>query len=155
MRPRHVVVAGEDRLHIESMNAVRLRSPLLAVALCATVSLFAPPAHASAISGSVLAPTFGSPALQRNVQETVGQPGVFGFVIDTSAMHSFAVKPVSGLTGQEQYDIFFYSSLDAGVADTPLQWDPSQMSGQVPAGARYAIVTLALGADGSFEFDYS
>lgn len=136
------------------MNRFTLATVLAALVL--TVS----PAQAQTVTGTILLPDFGSPSIGRTLY-TAGINGTLGYVFQLSGNKStFSLVKTRTTTGLESFDIFFYTD-GGGQPGTSLQpayntcpgIEPyCNKSGPIPAGARWAVVSLVLGVDASFRY---
>lgn len=143
------------------------RLPL--VALAAALALVWPAAAQAADpaqtqSGTIALPlrfaadaTYASwPGGQRTVYTVAGSNGHVGYTIDLSEDVDggrFELVGTGGLTSIEDFDIAFYASFTPTVSTATIATRAvGGESGTIPAGSRYAIVTLFDGANASFVF---
>ncbi len=124
-----------------------------------------PPEPSQTQEGSVLLPlrfaadpTYSSwPGGQRQVWQATGNNGTVGYTFELSpdvAGGDFVLEVLSGGTGSEDLDIAFYASLTPTVSTSTLM--TRQAGGErgfIPAGSRYAVVTMFEGADATFRFE--
>jgi hypothetical protein len=115
-------------------------------------------------SGSIVLPlrfatdvTYASwPGGQRTVYTVAGSNGHVGYTIDLSEAVDggrFELLGTGGLTAIEDFDIAFYASFTPTVSTATIATRAvGGESGTIPAGSRYAIVTLFDGANASFLF---
>ena len=115
-----------------------------------------PAAHAgSTIEQQIMLATFGSPAVPRLVYSTAGNNGIFGFVFEVAAAaRSFTLIPADSPTGLEDFDIAFYSGLDATEPIASFGSSGNE-AGTIPAGSAWAVVTMSAGAGGTFRYVWS
>ena len=127
----------------------------LAVVTTIALACALAPAHAGQTDGTITVATFGSPGPARLAYANEALPnGVLGWVFRVGLQTTrFTLAKTAGPTGLEDFDIFFYASL-ADVAVEPLGTfaNEGNESGAIPAGAVWAVVTLAAGAQGSFRY---
>jgi hypothetical protein len=113
----------------------------------------AAPSHVE--TGTISSPTFGSPAIPRLVSYATGTNGAFGWVFALKpGMKRFSLAAEVAPTGLEDFDIFFYASIDP-VAEPVAPAYANQgpvVDEAIPADAAYAVVTLATGAQGTFRY---
>ncbi|MGH2829206.1 MAG: hypothetical protein ACRDJM_01855 [Actinomycetota bacterium] len=133
-----------------------MRRLLIAIVLAALGPM---PAGAATVSGSVMLPSFGTPSIARYLSQTGEEvfQGLTGYVFALPAWNvPFTLRRISGATGLEDFDLFFYQSLDGLTGQTagPAMCTTSNpvCQGNVPFNARFAIVTLSLGLAGTFTY---
>lgn len=131
----------------------RLFIPLLLLAA------LIPGRASAAVNGSVMVPTFGTPALARYTWavDSSRTQGILGFVFSISARNvQYTLQRTGGMTGMEDFDLFFYQSLDGltGTTAGAAQCTTTNpvCRGTVPPNANFAIVTLSVGAAGTFVY---
>lgn len=126
---------------------------------------------AGSTTGTIIAPTAGSPAVPRmtyvlnrdNVGDDPSRTYAFGFVtqVPPNVSH-FRVAPL--LAGSlSDFDIFFYTGSDADYPEAALpdETTADKWAGDgpkcdaLPAGAKWAIVTLSAGAADQFALTFS
>lgn len=132
-------------------GGMRLPSKALVFALAIAAIVSAGPARAGQV-GSIVAPTFGSAGPPRMMFASGGVNGVTGYVFEHGAAgRPFTLRALDRPSGLEDFDISFYASLDS---TEPVAWfaEDGDEAGTVPAGARWAIVTMSAGANGTFLF---
>lgn len=137
----------------------RLIIPLLLMAALAPLR-----AHAATVSGSVILPSFGTPAIARLgalVDDEERLQGIAGYVFSLPAKCNpscpqFTLRRTGGMTGMEDFDLFFYESLEGPTGTTAgsamCTTSNPVCQGTVPLRANYAIVTLSLGFAGTFTY---
>lgn len=141
--------------------------PVLLAALAALVWTAAAPAAtapAQEQAGSIALPlrfatdvTYASwPGGQRTVYTAAGSNGHVGYTIELSdAVDGGAFELVSAgsVLGNEDFDIAFYASFTPTVSTATIATRAvGGESGTIPAGSRFAIVTLFNGANANFVF---
>jgi hypothetical protein len=136
--------------------------PLLLAALATLVWTAAAPAQEQA--GSIALPlrfaadvTYASwPGGQRTVYAAAGSNGHVGYTIELSdAVDGGAFELVSAgsVLGNEDFDIAFYASFTPTVSTATIATrGVGGETGTIPAGSRFAIVTLFDGANANFVF---
>jgi hypothetical protein len=142
---------------------------------CASTALIAlalvPAGAADSRTGTIVAPTAGSPAVPRlayvlhkdNVGDQPTKTYALGYVTRVPANVShFRVAPA--LAGSlSDFDIFFYTGTDADYPEAALpdETTADRWAGDgpkcdaLPAGAKWAIVTLSAGAADQFTLTFS
>ena len=141
-----------------------------AAAVLVTAGLFVPRGAAAAsapaqeVEGTILVPlrfaqdaTYSSwPGGQRQVWSVAGSNGQVGYTFELAegvGGGSFTLDRVSGATGLEDFDIAFYASFNPVVSSATIaERKIGGEAGTIPDGARFAIVTLFNGANGTFRF---
>ncbi|HVL90977.1 MAG TPA: hypothetical protein VM841_12160 [Actinomycetota bacterium] len=129
---------------------------LLALALLLGVS----PARAQTVQHAILLPDFGTPSLGRVLASEAGLNGVIGYLIAIQGTKTkFTLATVSAPTGVESFDIFFYDDSNGkpGTVIAAYNLCPGgelrcDKSGSIPSRARWAVVTLVLGVNGTFRY---
>lgn len=151
MRMQRAQGAGTRRTGSELCGMRDLTRALvfaLAIAAVAAVS----PARAAPVTGTIALPTYGSAAVPRMMFANAGANGVTGYVFEHGAAgRLFTLRATGQPSGLEDFDVSFYSSLES---TEPVAWfaGDGDEAGTVPAGARWAIVTMSAGANGAFVF---
>jgi hypothetical protein len=141
--------------------------PLLLAALAALVWTAAAPAAtapAQEQAGSIALPlrfaadaTYASwPGGQRTVYTAAGSNGHVGYTIelsDTVDGGAFELVSAGSVLGNEDFDIAFYASFTPTVSTATIATrGVGGEAGTIPAGSRFAIVTLFDGANANFVF---
>jgi hypothetical protein len=138
-------------------------------AATALIALALVPAHAdTSVTGTIVAATAGSPAIARmayvlnhsNVGDEPTRTYALGYVTRVPAgVFYFRVGPaVAGSVSD--FDIFFYTGTDYPDAALPTEetadkWGgPGPACDALPTGAKWAIVTLSVGAADRFALDF-
>lgn len=152
--------------HVTARRTSRLVLAALAGLVCLTWTAAAPAATAPAQehSGSVALPlrfaadaTYSSwPGGQRTVYSVAGSNGHVGYTIeldDAVDGGRFELVSTGSLLGGEDFDIAFYASFTPAVSTATIATrQPGGESGTIPAGSRFAVITLFEGADARFVF---
>ncbi|HEX9697197.1 MAG TPA: hypothetical protein VGB64_12905 [Actinomycetota bacterium] len=111
--------------------------------------------HAGAtqtVQGRIELATFGSPAIPRMTYAATQVNGIAGWVFAvTTPGAAFRLETQDGVTGLEDVDVAFYVTLD-DTEPVGAFAESGDEAGRVPAGASWAVVTLAAGAGGSFVY---
>lgn len=133
-----------------------------AVTLMVAALLFsAVPAHAQTVNGFIMLPDFGTPAIARTYYTQTSTNGPFGYVFRVTTKGSFSLRTLpGGGTGVESFDIFFYddasgkpgNALNPAYNTCPSQEITCDKAGAIPAGAKWGIITLVLGYNGTFRY---
>ncbi|HEX9695744.1 MAG TPA: hypothetical protein VGB64_05455 [Actinomycetota bacterium] len=131
-----------------------------AAALLVALLLSGMPARAETVNGTIMLPDFGSPSIGRLLYSETGTTGMVGYVFRLAAKTSFSLVKTSTPTGLESFDIFFYdevggkpgNSLNPIYNACPSQDPFCNKAGPIPAGAKWAVVSLVLGVNGSFRY---
>ena len=115
------------------------------------------------VPGSVLIAVPTGPAVARNAYLFSDKlDGITGDVIELDSSPSarpFEVRGLTGATGAEDLDAWFYTSLTgngspcARVVSNPSMPNGGE-AGTMCAGAKFAVVVLFKGADATFELRY-
>ncbi|MHB8511547.1 MAG: hypothetical protein ACYDCC_05150 [Actinomycetota bacterium] len=141
------------------------------LALCLVLPCSGLPAHSTArqdVQDSVLIATDNSPGTARIEYALSGTNGILGYVFPlTVRSGKFTLKVLDDPTSLTQFGITFYGAITSLDPNDPSQTNwivgttPSvtycdntapTCSDWIPAGAAWAIVTLAFGANGHFEY---
>lgn len=136
---------------------------LMATLMLAATMLAGSPARAEVVTRTIMLPDFGTPSIGRLLYTQSGGSinGVVGFVFKLQAKSNFTLtRTGGGTTGVESFDIFFYdeqngmpgTSLEPVYNRCPAQEVFCDKAGPIPAGAKWAVVTLVLGANGTFRY---
>ncbi len=136
----------------------------IALTLCALAFLatLAPARADTSVEGSVLVPTPQGPSAARHAFLFSDKlDGVVGDVIQITPptqRRYFELLGLTGATGAENLDVYFYKSLEGTGDPCPIEITGSLPkggeSGYICAGARYAVVTLFQGAHSTFKLTY-
>lgn len=130
------------------------RNRFVALAIAACVGFAVAPARADSVTGAVLFPTMTSPGAARLLFAQTGANGLVGHVFRLNKLNgSFTMRALpGGLTGSEDFDIQFYSSIETGttVGDPLCTEVATTCTKPIPAGARWAVVVMSLGLNGTF-----
>ncbi|HKO62827.1 MAG TPA: S8 family serine peptidase [Pyrinomonadaceae bacterium] len=156
---------------MSKLNSKRfLFAVVLMIASVMSISaLFAPLGQAASapvqdVEGTIVIPlrfatdaTYSSwPGGQRQVWAAAGSNGHVGYTFELAEGTdggSFTLDRVSGTTGLEDFDIAFYASFNPVVSSATIATRKiGGEAGTIPDGARFAIVTLFNGANGTFNF---
>lgn len=138
-----------------------MRRPVLLACVVVLCAGFAPARAETTVPGTVIAPVPAGPSLARQMYLFSDKlDGVAGDVIGltpSAEPRSFDLNVTSGATGDEDLDVYFYTSLDGTGAPCARDADATADGGEegtMCAGAAWAIVTLFSGADATFTLRY-
>lgn len=118
------------------------------------------PARAETLVKPIMLPDYGSPSIGRTLHAATGQTGTIGYVFRLVAKNSFTLTIAGAPTGLESFDIFFYDEVN-GLPGNPVGEAYNRCpggalvcnkSGPIPAGAKWAVVSLVAGVNGTFRY---
>jgi hypothetical protein len=120
------------------------------------------PSHATSDDWHTILVSSPDPAVARQmVLASDKLNGVTGYVLPLTGVtteRSYELVSRGGATGAEDFDAWFYTSVDGTGSPCPrvppTNTDLGGESGTMCAGARYAIVVLFTGAYGTFQLRY-
>lgn len=135
---------------------------IITLLLLAASLLAGSPVRAESFNGTIMLPDFGTPSAGRLMYTQSGGAinGIVGYVFKLGAKSNFTLRETGGMTGIESFDIFFYdeqngmpgNSLEPVYNRCPAQELFCDKAGPIPAGAKWAVITLVLGANGTFRY---